>query len=85
MCDKPTFDEVMMAHRRDLKVLATFRAKEKAQKLGMCSWMETIEEFMTAGDKAEVKALWDTMPGSTCWNDAMLRWMRIGSTEGGAA
>lgn len=72
---KPTFSEAMATRRRDLKFLATIRAKEKAQKIGMCSWMECIDEFMTDADKAEVEALWLTMSGSTCWNDAMLRWM----------
>ncbi len=72
---KPTFEEVAAIHRRDLKFLATNRAQEMAKQIGMSSWMECISEFMTDADKAEVKALWATMPGHTCWNDAMLRWM----------
>ena len=76
MC-KPTFEEARASRRQDLTFLATRRAKEKAQRIGMSSWMETIEEFMTNAEKAEIKALWATMPGSTCWNDAMLRWMQI--------
>lgn len=40
-------------------------------------WVEQLDKQMTDGEIAYVKALWDTMPGYTCFCDAFHR-IRLG-------
>lgn len=37
------------------------------------SWMERADDHMTDGELAYVLAVWDAMPGWTCWADAFNR------------
>jgi hypothetical protein len=63
------------AYRQSLKLAANEVAKERAKKIGAAAWYECIDKVMTDEDKSQVSALWATMPGHTCWTDAMFRWI----------
>jgi hypothetical protein len=43
-------------------------------------WAENLDNNMTDGEIAYVKALWDTMPGNTCFWDAFNR-IRLGRLQ----
>lgn len=50
-------------------------AKEAAEIVGASAWYEQATHVLTENEKSAVNDLWDTMPGSSCWNDAFLKWM----------
>lgn len=38
-----------------------------------CMWSDNIEKVMRPGERDEVRKVWDTMPGYTCFVDALNR------------
>ncbi len=45
-------------------------AQERA---GWLPWSEMLKYILTNDENAEVMRKWDTMPGNTCFVDALLR------------
>ena len=57
------------------------RAKEIQCQSSQWPYWGAARKFMTEEEISEVTALWDTMPGSTCFNDALNRFARPKETE----
>ena len=36
-------------------------------------WCDQLDKVMLPGERAEIMAVWDTMPGHTCFVDALYR------------
>lgn len=36
-------------------------------------WSDQLDKVMSPGERAYIMAIWDTMPGNTCFVDAFLR------------
>jgi len=65
-----------MNRKQTIKEECARIAVEVAKRIGCAAWYEQADKVLTAEEKAEVCALWDVMPGSSCWNDAFLAWMQ---------
>ena len=47
---------------------------DDARALSKCGpWSDRLDEVMTTDERQEIKAVWDTMPGYTCFVDALYR------------
>lgn len=67
-----------MTPERKTEIMAALHAEARrvARLVGMAAWYDQSDAVLTDAEKAEVRALWDTMPGHTCYNQAFLRWIR---------
>ncbi len=64
-----------MTRRQDIRLTCDILARAAAQRIGASAWYDHGKDVLTPAEQAEVRALWDSMPGSTCWMDAFLDWM----------
>jgi hypothetical protein len=48
-------------------------AKERAKVIGAAAWYECLDKVLTPAELVQIRELWDTMPGSSCWTDAALK------------
>ncbi len=71
-----TAHEARQNYKAALKEAADAIAQSKLKALGMRSWHDEIEKLLSDEDKTEVRAIWDTMRGESCWMDALLCWMK---------
>ena len=71
----------MNERKREIWNKCEARAKETAKRIGVSSWSDQIDKVITPEERKEVKALWDTMPGTTCFADAFLRWLNTPKPE----
>lgn len=51
------------------------KAREVAKLVGMACWDAQSLAVLTPAERAEVRSLWEDMPGNTCWVDAFRRWL----------
>lgn len=66
-----------MTRKEEIRQQCEQKSIEMRQVCGIGdAWYAQSRKVLTDAEKAEVKALWDTMSGSSCWNDAFLRWMK---------
>lgn len=64
-----------MTRKEEIRNLCNAEAVKVAQKVGAAAWYEQADKFLTDEEKGEIKAIWETMPGNSCWNDAFRKWM----------
>ena len=70
--------DACLARRRrykQLKAQAEHAAIVTAAKIGSCAWYDKIDTFMTPDEREEVRQLWHTINGGSCWFDAMVAWL----------
>ena len=68
-----------MRNKQTIRQLCEASAEKTAKIIGMCAWYDEADKILTVREQHEVRKLWNTMPGHTCWNDAFLRWMKTSS------
>jgi hypothetical protein len=49
---------------------------ERVKLIGASAWFECASKVLTEEENQQVRVLWDTMPGNTCWMDAFFEWMK---------
>ena len=65
-----------MTRKDEIRQLCEQEAVKAAKIVGMATWYEQGEKVLTLAEKREISTLWDTMPGTSSWNDAFLRWIK---------
>ena len=57
---------------RDARCLITPEriAQIEAQAQGHLDWTSHISDYLTAPEKQQIRIVWDTLPGSSCWMSA---------------
>lgn len=48
--------------------------EERVKLVGFAGLWDGVKKFLTPQEEKEIAALWQTMPGTTCWMDAFFRW-----------
>ncbi len=68
----------MIRTRDEIRAACEANAAELRKVVGLAAWYDRADRVLTPAEGEQVRRLWDTMPGYTCWNDAFLRWMADG-------
>jgi hypothetical protein len=63
--------------RTEVRTACERNAERLRNLIGMAAWYDGAESVLTDDERAEVRAVWDTMPGNATWNSAFFAWMKL--------